>query len=308
MESLTKEFALFIDGIRIEKGISRVDLIEDIISLSQYKRYLRGATAIPNNIVMELANRLQYNITELYSQYTKKYLREDTQLKDVSDLIKHSRFEEAHEHLKDINKDLIVSNYYRTLYEYFALLIQHKLGRVSDIHILTLYSQIIDFPNCMNKGNFTLVEVSVLDQMIQVSSSMGNFEAANMLYSLITEGKFIYSNTENRSILPRIYYTLSTVFFKQEELNKTIEIANIGIQESISDENFSVLPHLYYLLARSYTISGDLTEGLDSMRKCFMQLIVIGNKDLYNSFQKLYQQQYEEPLSELLSDLELLIK
>jgi hypothetical protein len=29
MESMSREFALFIDGIRIERGISRLDLIDD---------------------------------------------------------------------------------------------------------------------------------------------------------------------------------------------------------------------------------------------------------------------------------------
>jgi len=46
MENKAREFGLFIDGLRLERNISREDLCDGIMSLSQYKRYLRGDTSI----------------------------------------------------------------------------------------------------------------------------------------------------------------------------------------------------------------------------------------------------------------------
>ena len=303
MESYSREFALFIDGIRIERGLSRVDLIDDIISLSQYKRYLRGVAPIPNNVVLELADRLKYNITDLYTLYTRKYSKEDSQLRDVYNFIREYRFEDALKKVDSINEDLIISGYYKTFYNYCKIHIQHKLGKVSDIHVLSMYSDLIDYPSCMKNESFNFVEINVLNQIVILSSLMDNFEPADLLFKVISDNRLNYSRNNDNSILPGFYYTLARVFFVQRDYSRSVEICRLGIDIARKFQILSGLPHLFFLKGRSLLREGKTSEAYISMKKCFMQLLILGNEDFYNTFQKLYEEDFDLPIDELLKDV-----
>ena len=74
MENKAREFGLFIDGLRLERNISREDLCDGIMSLSQYKRYLRGDTSMPNAKLVQLADKLKFSITDIYGLFGKKLM------------------------------------------------------------------------------------------------------------------------------------------------------------------------------------------------------------------------------------------
>lgn len=308
MESFSREFALFIDGIRLERDISRVDLIDGIISLSQYKRYLRGVASIPNNVVIELADRLKYNITDLYSLYTRKYSKEDNQLREIYSLIQSYKYEEAYLELSKINDELLVSSFYKSFYDYLSIHTQHKLGRVSDIHVLSLYSSLINYPSCMKNESFNMIEMNVLNQIVTISSNMENYEPANLLYKILTSKNFSYAKASDTSILPPIIYTVARVTYKQNDYLRTIEVTNLGIATALKHENSNALSHLFYLNASANKQIGNIEESLSSVKKCFLQLIVCGNVNIYKTFLSLYEQNYDIPLSELLKDMSDLIE
>jgi tetratricopeptide (TPR) repeat protein len=308
VESYSREFALFIDGIRIERGITRVDFIDEIVSLSQYKRYLKGAAPIPNNIVIQLADRLKYNITDLYSIYTRKYSKEDHELKDIYKLIQNYKYQEAYEKLMVINQELLISNYYKDLYDYCLLFVQHRLGKVSDVHVLNLYSQIIDYANFFNKDSFNLVEISAINQIVVISSKMENYEPADRLYQLLTASNFNYAKSDDNSIISLIYYNLGRVIFRQEDYQRTKELCKIGIDFAIKHENSNGLPHLLLLQSLAYKNLGDIESAYETITKCFFQLIILNNSELNSIFINTYNQNFEKPIEALLGDFYSFLK
>jgi hypothetical protein len=288
VESYSREFALFIDGIRVEKGITRIDFIEDIVSLSQYKRYLKGAAAIPNNVVIMLADKLKYNITDLYSIYTKKYSKEEHQLNNVYKLIQNYSYNEAFKELQKVNSELIVSQYYKMTYDFLMIYTQYKLGMVSDVHVLNLYTDLIDYPQCLNNESFNFIELSVLLNIVLVSSSMDNFNPVNQIYEVFVKRKFSYSSTDDKSIVPVIYYNIARAFYRQEDYSKTIETAKIGVSEATSNENTNALPQLYLLIANSEYYSNNELESLKMFKKSIYLLAVLNKQSQVSSFIKYY--------------------
>lgn len=308
MKIVSKEFALFIDGIRIERGLSRLDLTEDIISLSQYKRYLRGAASIPNDIVLELANKLRYNISDLYALYTRKHSREDNELREIYNLILSYNYDEAYKSLMDVKDELIVSSAYKSFYDYMVILTQHHLGRVSDVHVLSMYSELIDYPNCMKNDSFDFVEIASLQQIVVISSKMENYEPADSFYEVLSSGNLNYIKSDQSGVLPSIYYTVARVFYKQEKYNETLRLINEGIDKAISEAVSNALPHLFLLGAIVMKHLGKLDESRVMMKKCFMQLIILDDDDKFNTFKNSYTSYFDEPIEELFKDISDLIK
>ncbi len=303
MEPNSREFALFIDGIRIERGLSREDLIDGIISLSQYKRYLRGVTAIPNNIVLLIADRLKYNITEFYTLYTKKYSTEYNQIKNIYKLIQENNYNEAFFKAREINDELIVSGFNKLFYDYCIIYSQYKLGRISDIHVLSSFSEMINYPNCMENESFNMVEIDILIQIVTISTKMENFGPANELYKKLTSNNLNFSRTDETSILPSLYYTVSRVMYNQNDHEKVVELCDIGVTVALADENSNAIPHLFILKAISLKVLNRLEEAYDSVRRCFMQLIILNKQKLTDAFITSYNSNFDIPLNELMKDV-----
>lgn len=307
MDHNSREFALFIDGIRLERGISREDLIEGIISLSQYKRYLRGAAAIPNNVVVQIADRLRYSINDFYSLFTKKHNSEYNQLISIFKLIQSEQYQKALEACYDIKDELIVSSYNKIFYDYCFLYSQYMLGKISAVHTLGIFSDIIDYPVGMEKETFNMVEINILLQIVRISASMGNYEAADFLYTILTNPNLSSNYTGEVTILPIIYYYTARVFRQQDKLRETLELANSGIQAAITYETTNSLPHLYLLASLVQKEMNNELEALACIKKCFLQLIVIDKPVLTESFKSVYQNNFDTPIEELLKDVHKMI-
>ena len=144
MSDDTKDFGLFIDGLRLDRNVSREDLIDGIISLSQYKRYLRGATSIPNSILLQLADRLKLSISSLHHIYESK---QNTQLRKITNiytLMKQFCFEDAYKSAMVIRDDVFISSYNKLFFDFCFICIQHNLHMVSDIHALELFPIVLE--------------------------------------------------------------------------------------------------------------------------------------------------------------------
>lgn len=306
MEPNHKEFALFIDGIRIERGLSREDLIEDIISLSQYKRYLRGVTAIPNNVVVQIADRLKYSINDFYTLFTKKHNSEYNDLLEIYSLIKSQKYQEALEECHNMKDELIVSSYNKLFYEYCFLFSQYMLGKISGVHLLNIFSDMVDYPNCFNNETYNMIEMNILTQIVRISSDMGNYEAADNFYETLTNPKFQFYYTGDFVILPIIYYYVARVFRNRGETEKAIKLSLEGVEAAISAETSNTLPHLYLLL--SILIKDkDLDKASYYVKKCFLQLIILDKPALTEAFINSYKANFDIPLEELLKDVHKLI-
>ena len=83
-----REFGLFIDGLRIERNMSREDLCEGVMSLSQYKRYLRGDTSIPNSKLVMIADRLKFSINDIHFLFRQKHNDEYNSINKIYNLIR----------------------------------------------------------------------------------------------------------------------------------------------------------------------------------------------------------------------------
>jgi len=160
MENDAREFGLFIDGIRLERNMSREDLCDEIMSLSQYKRYLRGDTSIPNGKLVLIAERLRFSINDIHFMFRKKHNDEYNTIIKIYNKIKSNEYNDAYEIAKNYIKSIFVSEYNQLFFDFCLITIQYRLKMVSDIHVLDLYSKLISYPDCANNESFNMVEIS----------------------------------------------------------------------------------------------------------------------------------------------------
>lgn len=300
MKNETREFGLFIDGLRLERGYSREELCEGIMSLSQYKRYLRGDTSIPNSKLVAIADRLKFSITDLHTLFTVKHNNEYTKLLGIYELIKSDKFKEAHEEILKLRNDVIVSEYNNLFYDFCSLRVQHALKMVSDVHVLGLYSKLINYPQNTENMSFNMVEITVLVEIVRISAQIDNYEPLNIMYRLLNSKNFQYTSASDSAFLPSIYSSISSLLGAQKEFDKVVDITNRGIEYCLHHESLNALTQLYFFngLAKNYL--SQKQEGIESMKKCFMLLYIEENFIKLENYKKTFEKQFKMNLSEII--------
>jgi len=300
MDHKVREFGLFIDGLRLERNISREDLCDGIMSLSQYKRYLRGDTSMPNAKLVQLADKLMFSLSDIYGLFGKKHNENYKKIWDIYTLIRKSEPEKALILAEGLKKTILVSQYNKLFYDYCMIKIQHSLKMVSDIHVLNLYSNLIDYPACTNNESYSLVEISALIGIVSISSSIGNYDAMNHMYKILTSKTFNYSIYGDYSLLPSIYSSLSRSFGAQNEHEKVLEISQMGIDFCLSQETSNALSHLLFYKSISLLNLGRIEDGLKEAKKCMMQLYIENNPENLSSYKKVIEEAFNIKISDLI--------
>ena len=300
MENKAREFGLFIDGLRLERNISREDLCDGIMSLSQYKRYLRGDTSIPNGRLILIADRLKFSINELHILFSRKYDNDKNRVLHLYKLVHEQKVNEAYELGRQLGKESFLSDYASQMFDFCMLILQHSLNLVSDVHVLDLYSKLIDYPNCIHKSSFNMIEISTLIQIVNLSAKVGNFEAASFLYDILSSDNFELSSSDKSSYLPSVYSNLAKVLGMQKDYTRVLEITNRGINYCKLNFRTASLPNLFFYKALAHLILDQKEDALLSAKKTFMLIYIEDNIEKFNLFENLFEKQFKMKLDDLI--------
>lgn len=300
MSNRTREFGLFIDGLRIERDISREDFCDGIMSLSQYKRYLRGDTSIPNGRLVLIADRLKFSINEIHILFSRKHDSDNNKVLALYRLVHEQKINQAYKLGRELGMGSILSDHTTQMYDFCMLIIQHSLKLVSDIHVLDLYSKLIDYPNCIQKSSFNMVEISTLIQIVNLSAKLGDFEAANFLYNILSDDNFELSLTDKSSYLPSVYSNLAKILGMQEDYTRVLEITNRGIQYCKKNFRTASLPNLFFYNSLAHLVLNQRDKALESAKKTFMLVYVEGSIEKFNFFKHLFEKQFKMKLDDLI--------
>ena len=300
MENKAREFGLFIDGLRLERNVSREDLCDGIMSLSQYKRYLKGDTSVPNSKLVQIAERLKFSITDIHLLFRKKHNEELNKIHSIYRLIRINNYKKALEESQLIKNDIIVSEYNKLFLDFCLIKLQHALKMVSDIHVLDLYSKLIDYPSCVDIDSFNIVEISTLIEIVTISSNMGNFEAAEIMYRILSSDTFSYSTSGDPTFLPSIFSSLSSILGMQEQHDKVKTLSQRGIDYCLINETSNALSHLFFYNSLAELNLGNRDKALISMKKSFMQLYLENKPKKFETFQKSFEKEFKMKLDDLI--------
>ena len=300
MNDGAKEFGFFIDGLRLERDISREDLCEGIMSLSQYKRYLRGDTSIQNGKLILIADRLKFSISDIHILFSKKHDNEKTKVLHLYSLVGEQKMKEAYKLGRELGTDIFLSNHTTQMYDFCMLLIQHSLNMVSDVHVLELYSKLIDYPNCIHKTSFNTVELSTLIQIVNLSAKVDDYEAVNFLYKILSKDDFDFTSTYDSDYLPSLYSNISKILGMQDDYTKVLDVTNRGIKYCLDNCRTNSLAHLYFYNALALLILDQKDKALQSAKKCFMLLFIENKNDKLESFKVIFEKRFNMKLEYLI--------
>ena len=269
------------------------------MSLSQYKRYLRGDTSIPNNRLVQIADKLKFTISEIHKLYQDRTNTQMTKIDTIYSLARALQYEEAYAKALELRKDVFISAYNQMYFDFCYIYVQHKLNMVSDIHVLELYSNMINYPDCLENESFNWVELNILFQMIIASSKVENYELADFMYSILTGNQTKFSISKDTSLLPNIYLVLGQILGKQQKFDQVIEIVNKGIEHCRRHQTSFAIASLFLVKAFAHWDLSEKEQAIDSGKRSIMQLYIEGNETKVEEYMKRLSREFEIDFHEL---------
>ena len=293
MQNTSRDFGLFIENIRVSRKILQEDFVDGILSKRQYQRYLKGESAISNEKMIKLVDKLELEFFSVYNRYLKSSDIEHKMVNELYNFIISLEFKKSFELVKEYKDYKFETTYYMKLFELYSALIKHKLKRISNSMAISIFEKSIGYPKTLKNDTLNFIELTALLYISQITKDHDELKTiSTKLYHVLKYNKLSdFDNKDGR--LATVYSTLSKVFGFQQEYDKVIFLANKGIEICEHHRTFISLSHLYYYSALAYLRLNKDELALNFARKAFFTLEIENNPIKYKSFISIFEKQFK---------------
>jgi len=293
MQNTSQDFGLFIENIRISRKILQDDFVDGIISKRQYQRYLKGESAISNEKIIKLVDKLELEFFSVYNRYLKSSDIEHKMVNEIYNYVISHEFKKSFDLVNDYKDYVFETTYYMKLFELYSTLTKQKLKRISNSMAVSIFEKSINYPKVLDNETLNFIELTALLYIAQITKDQDKLKIiSSKLYHVLRYNKLSdFDKKDGR--LATVYSTLSKVFGYQKEYDKVLFLADKGIRICEYHKTFFSLSHLYYYSALAYLSLNKDELAMDFARKTFFTLEIENNPNKYSSFISLFESQFK---------------
>jgi transcriptional regulator with XRE-family HTH domain len=246
---VNNSFAQFIEELRISRNMNREDFLDGIISKRQYQRFLNGESSIKNDVMTKLLERIELNSIDLYYQYLTLKGLHSKEILDVHELVTNFEFNKAYNKLQQVNFNSIKNDYDKKFFTYLDTLVKIKLNKIPKSTGNEKLIDLVNYPEVLNSTVLNFLEINTLvfisDYLILEKK---DFKVPNYLFNLFRD-KPAFFNMTNPYYKPVLYSNVSRSLGIIEEFEKSVQVANWGIEQCRKYQIYSGLNSLLYYKA-----------------------------------------------------------
>ena len=298
MTTILNDFGLFIDDLRKKRNMSRENFINGIISIRQYQRYVNGESSLNNEKLFKLIDRLGMNFFNIHQFYLRKNNEHKSKLNKIYGEISRENIKLASELIDSISTDDFFDEYNKSFYELCKLLLFTRTKKMPSTLVVDKFKKLINYPDCLKNDIISFVEYVAYIEISTYSNHSEDTRIVNYLYSKIKDN-IISLDSTLIPYLPSAYAHVSRRFGVIEEFQKSLIIAQQGIDWCLRYDSFNSLAHLFYYKALSLSNLNRREESLVTVRKLFSLLSVANNKNKTIMFTKVFEKDFNMKVSEL---------
>lgn len=298
MQDTFENFGEFIDDLRKSRNISREDFVDNVMSMRQYQRYVYNESSINNDKLLLLIDKLGMSFLGVHRLFLEKTKDEYRHLSMAYTAIVHEDLFKASETLKKINFSEIKDKANKLYYTLCETLIARRTNKIPTDLAMDKLKSLINYPECLSNNYISFIELVSYIEIGRHSNSKDKKIVTNFLYAIIKDNNLSSDNLD-QSLLPSIYSTISHSLGIMEEYEKSIYIAQKGIDYCLKHDNMNALSHLFLFKAFGLNLLGRKKEALIPAKKVFSLLLVEDKPNKTDQFTKTFEVSFNMKVSEL---------
>ena len=285
---------IHLDNIRIQKKITVLELCEGICGDRQYRKYLSGETNISEKRLMEFVNKLGIGSRDFYYSLYDKDRYDFEEIKTLYLKLEAKNYEGFDEKLKALSKLEGLNSYNQR----FLIFIQteYSLGKkeISETQAIIKFSEISEYPECINKNVFDFVDIISLHLIAQLEYKQGKTGSVDLLLRILRDRDIMYLSSDNESILPSIYSNVSIILGRLGRIDEWISLASEGVKFCLKNDYGHSLTRLYYSLSMANKQLNKMDKAEYYAALCFANTITRKNINQAQQFYKLLKDDFNK--------------
>lgn len=270
-DNYSKELAHYFDMLRFSRKMTLEDLTHDIVSIRQFRRYIRGEYQMPQIVFNNLSIRLGFKPEHILLEFEALKLQETKKMNSLHNAVVNKDFIVAKKMIDDIDENYIIEKNNLIMFKFSKLLMDYYQKNISPEFFVDQIKELINYDSLFDKMILSSTEVILLTSLLPIESFNQKDKVVLLLEKFISKQKTIVSGHNDRLILLCLYY-LSDYYGTQGKFHDVIKFCIKGI-EFCNYLKYSYLLHdFYYYAALAYYYLKDQDNCDHMLFKCYCVL------------------------------------
>ena len=297
----SKELSHYFDKLRYERNMTQETFVTGIISIRQFRRYLKGECDIPQDIINQLSRRLGFKPEYVVWNFESERVNETTLITNFYNAVANKDYGAAEEYNKQIKSKYIIDDVNRLYYAYTVNLLEMNKKVISEEVFLEKTIKLIDFPNILNSRMLSNSEIMILSTLMSMSKFTKKELIAERLKLYINQPNLIVSGHSEQVVLLCLQ-RLSQYEGVNENYDEVIRLCNQAVNINKEYKIYYLLEYFYYFLSLAYHKLGNIEKYEESVFRCYATLQAENNEKKIDKFTYLIEDDYNISLVEFVQD------
>jgi tetratricopeptide (TPR) repeat protein len=270
-------------------------MLEGIISIRQYRRYLYGEVEIPFGVVAQLATRMNIPPNKLLVEFEEEKNIERRMIIDFYNAVVTRNFELTDKYFSKIDRDQIIENEHKMLYDSAFANYEFYMGKITNETRVAKQKEIVDYPKIMSNKILTDSEMIILATILD-SDKFDNIDIVERFELIFMEDDFHISG-DNAAIMIQIVFWLAKYYGYKKEYDRTIEYCDYGIKNNKALRTIYLMEYFNYYKALSYYRLGEFELYEKALYEAVLYLEILPDIGRVNRFYNIIKKDLNvEPL------------
>jgi len=286
----SKSLSIYIERIRLARNISQLTLVEDVVSIRQYRRYLNGNSDMPLDIFLQLIIRLGLQPDRVLREMENVRVKEYQYMNHLYNAAVNYDYKKFDTLYNNMPFTQFVDKSNEQLFKFSVVIKKYyqKIYRRDETQ--KMVEKIVNYPNILKNEVLTDIELLILAFLIDVSNKTTREKVVERIF-YIYENKGIISSGNSR-ILIVIAAKLAKHFGILGEYDRVLDFCDIGINRNKTYESYYLSEYFYYYKSLAYHKLNQIDEFNIALQKCFNILEFDGNESKKKKFEDLIKDDY----------------
>ncbi len=284
----SKDLALYFEKLRFDRQLTQEVFVEGIVSLRQYRRYLKGDSHISQDVVNQFCERLGYPTHSLLIDFENERQEEMKRVVRFYNMVAY-RDEPAYlAFVKEYPRKRIMDRLNLMIYDHSLIAHEYNHRRITPEEYTKHTLELIDYPRILSKLPISTPELLILSSLLYSPSFQDREHLASHLFK-ISENPNLVISGRTETVYPLVMYRLIQYQGIQKRYQEVLELSDRVIAYNHEQRMYYMMDSFYYFKALAHSYLGQKEAYEDALFKAYALLRGWSNQPNMDRMKKLIE-------------------
>lgn len=267
----SRDLALYFEKLRFDRHLTQEVFVEGIVSLRQYRRYLKGDSHISQDVVNLFCERLCYPTHSLLISFENERQEEMKRVVKFYNMVAYHDDNAYISFIKEYPRKRIIDRLNLMIYDHAIIAHEYNHRKITADDYAKMTLSLIDYPAILTKLPLSTPELLILSSLLYSPSFDDRENLSKALFKL-TENPNLVISGRTEIIYPLAMYRLIQYRGIQKKYADVLELCDRVIAYNQENRLFYLLDSFYYFKALAHSYLGQKDEFEEALFRTYSLL------------------------------------